>query len=85
MAKFPHVIFFDADLATPIEELDKFLVESKFDFVIGSRKNLLAKRTIFRDFCGRIFSFLSNSILPLKVSDPQCGIKMFKTEKQNRF
>ncbi|MFA4960912.1 MAG: glycosyltransferase [Candidatus Pacearchaeota archaeon] len=80
MARFPYIIFFDADLATPLEETKNFLEYKNFDIVIGTRKNHKAKRTLIRKISGRIFSFFSNLILPLNVSDPQCGIKMFKKD-----
>ena len=37
-AKYKWLIFFDADLSTPIKEINKFLSEQKYDIVIGSRK-----------------------------------------------
>jgi dolichyl-phosphate beta-glucosyltransferase len=85
MSKYSYVLFFDADLATPVKEINKFLIQNDYDVVIGSRRNINSKRNIFRGIFGIIFSFVSNLILSLKVSDPQCGIKMFNTEKAKKI
>jgi dolichyl-phosphate beta-glucosyltransferase len=82
LSKYELLIFFDADLATPLAEINKFLKEKNFDILIGSRRLSQSKtnRSLRRKIFGKIFSLVSNLILKIKISDPQCGIKMFKSK-----
>lgn len=77
------VLLCDADLSTPIEELEKFLPYIKNnDIVIGSRKHqdtvILKAQPIWRTIMGKVYSFLSKQILNLNVDDTTCGFKLFK-------
>lgn len=77
-----HRLFLDIDLSTPIDELDKFLpFFKKFDIVIGSRKmklsNIIIRQSPIRELLGKIFTFLSQKTLQMKVSDFTCGFKCF--------
>lgn len=79
--------FWDADLATPFNELDWFYQFTKETnpapaIIIGSRvARLGAKidRTIFRHYSGRIFATLISQGLGWKVHDTQCGAKIFQS------
>jgi len=77
--------FWDADLATPLEIIDRFikLFEARpdIDMVFGSRVKLLGrsvKRKPHRHYMGRIFATLVSSVLQLPIYDTQCGAKLFR-------
>jgi len=85
--KYNFVSFFDADLATPLEEIQWLMSHMKaneeISFCFGSRfKSLNAniERNTFRHFSGRIIATFISGILKLKVYDTQCGAKLFKSE-----
>ncbi len=78
--------FWDADLATPLSELEWF-----YDFqgntdramIIGSRIARLGssiERTLFRHYSGRLFATLISQGLGWKVHDSQCGAKIMQPE-----
>jgi dolichyl-phosphate beta-glucosyltransferase len=77
------IIFSDADLSSPIEEIRKLLqaMESGADIAIGSRwlrAELQTKRqSLHRQLFGRIFNGLNRMILGLRFKDTQCGFKAF--------
>ena len=79
-----YVGFLDADLATPIEEIDNLIKIIKKDktkeVVFASRIQLIGseiKRNYFRHFFGRVFATVVSNILNLPVYDTQCGAKIF--------
>jgi dolichyl-phosphate beta-glucosyltransferase len=84
-ARYPLVLFSDSDLATPIEELSKFLgfVQEGFDIVIASRKmkesNIPVKQPFFRQLLGKIFRLFVSLVAIKGFKDTQCGFKLFKT------
>ena len=76
------VLFSDADLSTPIEELDRFLpcFDSGCEVVIGSRQGEGARRVgepFFRHFMGRVFNHIVRLVTLSGISDTQCGFKGF--------
>jgi dolichyl-phosphate beta-glucosyltransferase len=77
------IVFSDADLSSPIEEMPKLLtaIEKGADIAIGSRwlnAALQTQRQSFhRQLFGRIFNFLLRLVLGLKFKDTQCGFKAF--------
>lgn len=74
------VLFMDADLATPLTEIEKIIEKSKFyDIVIGSRKLKESKvqRNVLRNILGKAFGFISHLLVPLDCKDSQCGFKIF--------
>jgi dolichyl-phosphate beta-glucosyltransferase len=80
------VLFTDADLSTPIEELDKFLprLEEGYDIVIGSRAlpgcDIRVPQAAPRRAMGRFFNRLVR-LFVMKGSrcpDTQCGFKVFR-------
>lgn len=79
-------IFSDADLSTPIYEIEKVLNElnAGFDVCIGSRAvnyNLIKKhQPFYREFMGKAFNKLVQFFVIKGISDTQCGFKGF-TEK----
>lgn len=83
ISKFNLVLFADADLSTPINELDKFLDKiNEADILIASRneKDSKTKRNIFRSFISKAFLLFNGLVTGLKYSDTQCGFKLFKKE-----
>lgn len=87
-AKYNTAIFFDADRATPISELNKFITyPEEFDVLIGSRmsKGSKAERRFLRGLAGKTFLILNNLILGTNFKDTQCGCKMFKLPKTKKI
>jgi dolichyl-phosphate beta-glucosyltransferase len=79
------VLFTDADLSAPIEEVEKLLPSMKTnDVAIGSRAMDRSQITIhespFREFAGIIFNKIVRLILWLPFVDTQCGFKAFRRE-----
>ena len=80
------VLFSDFDLATPIEEVDKFIPFFKeYEIIIGSRNTQRKGAPILRQIMARGFSFLRDILLGLRISDTQCGFKAFKKEAAERI
>jgi len=82
-AKSDYVLFMDIDLATPIEEVEKMLVEieKNTDIIIGSRNNTRKGAPLTRKIMALGFIFIRNFIIGLKnIKDTQCGFKAFRTE-----
>lgn len=79
-----YVLFTDADLSTPIEELDQMWrwFEQGFDIVQGSRKMPGAAverhQPWLRENMGKVFTALSNLIARVEVSDVTCGFKCYR-------
>ncbi|MDP3998530.1 MAG: glycosyltransferase [bacterium] len=80
-AEGDYILFADMDQATPIEEIDNLLPHLKdYDIVIGSRSSQRRGAPLTRLLMARGFMFLRNLILGIKISDTQCGFKLFKQE-----
>lgn len=78
-------LFSDADLSTPIEELEKLwcALESGNDQIaIGSRaldRSLIGvHQPGYRETMGRIFNSVMRAATGLAISDTQCGFKLFR-------
>jgi len=87
------IMFLDADLAIPIEELGKFLDamnEQKYDLAIASRfvpgLKILEPVLWYRKIMEQIFRLLRKIILnSWKVQDTQCGFKVFRRSAAERI
>jgi glycosyltransferase involved in cell wall biosynthesis len=80
-----YVGFWDADLATPLDDILAFrdLLDrrSDIDMVFGSRVNLLGRnvhRRLARHYVGRVFATAAAAVLGVGVYDTQCGAKLFR-------
>jgi dolichyl-phosphate beta-glucosyltransferase len=80
------VLFSDADLSTPIEEVEPALklIREGSDVVIGSRalagSQVLVHQTLLRESLGRLFNRLIRAFLRIPFRDTQCGFKLFRRE-----
>lgn len=87
-AKSTYVLFTDIDLATPIEEVQKMVVEIEkdTDIIIGSRNNTREGAPLTRKIMAKGMIFIRSFIIGLKnIRDTQCGFKAFKTEAAKRI
>jgi len=79
-----YVLFSDADLSTPIEELDKLFsyINKGCDIVIGSRSvknsNVKIHQPWYRERMGKTFNLFAKFLLIKEFNDTQCGFKLFK-------
>jgi glycosyltransferase involved in cell wall biosynthesis len=87
-----YVLFTDADLSAPIEELTKLLNVAKTenaDVVIGSRavdRTYIEKhQSRGRELGGIAFNLMVRSLLGLSLHDTQCGFKLFHRQKSRRI
>jgi len=77
------IVFSDADLSSPIEEMPKLLqaLAAGADIAIGSRwlrpELQTHRQSLHRQLFGRIFNGLNRIILGLRFKDTQCGFKAF--------
>ena len=90
--RFAIIGYWDADLSTPLGEIDRLLValsnEPKCLIVMGSRIKLLGariERRVVRHVLGRIFAACASGILGFPVYDSQCGAKLFRREAVDVF
>jgi dolichyl-phosphate beta-glucosyltransferase len=73
----------DADLSTPIEELDRLLARSDegYDVVIASRalpgSNVEVRQPWYRENMGRVFNLCVRLVALPGLQDTQCGFKLF--------
>lgn len=85
-AKGEYVIFTDADLSTPIEEVEKLLkwLKGSYDIAIGSRglkeSDIKIHQPWYRETMGKIFNLFVQILVMRGIKDSQCGFKGFKKE-----
>jgi dolichyl-phosphate beta-glucosyltransferase len=78
-----YVLFSDADLATPIEEVEPLFraIEAGADIAIGSRdvpgSKLIKRQSLFREMGGKLFNRCVQMIAVPGIHDTQCGFKLF--------
>ncbi len=78
-------LFTDADLSTPIDELEKLwnaVGPGKDEIAIGSRALDRALIGVhqpgFREIMGRVFNTAVRAVTGLPIADTQCGFKLFR-------
>lgn len=86
-ARCEWVLFTDADLSTPIEDLARLeaaIERSGADGAIGSRaldRRLVGKRQpAVREISGRVFNHFVRLTTGLPYRDTQCGFKLFRRD-----
>lgn len=82
-------VFMDADNSTKIDEIANFLpfFEQGYDLVLGSRRiagsNVAKDQNQLREFLGWVFRTIVHIIVPVGVTDTQCGFKAFTAKSAN--
>src|SRR5207302_11231078 len=86
------ILFSDADLATPIEEVEKLFeqVQAGAEIAIGSRdvpgSKLVKRQSMFRELGGKLFNRCVQRVGVPGIHDTQCGFKLFtRSAAQNIF
>lgn len=82
-SKGDYVLFSDIDLATPIEESDKFInaALSDCDVAIGSRGSVREGAPLARKILAYGFIKIRSFLIGLKdIRDTQCGFKLFRRD-----
>jgi dolichyl-phosphate beta-glucosyltransferase len=81
------VIFFtDADLSTPVEEIEKAVqgLSEGYPVIIASRRHeesvIRLRQNWFRGTIGRVFNLLVRILLTMPLRDTQCGFKGFSRQ-----
>ena len=83
-ARGDWVLFSDADLSTPIEQLEPMLAaaEAGADVVIGSRAlggaEIRQRQPFYREAGGKLFNLLVRLCVLPDLHDTQCGFKLFR-------
>jgi dolichyl-phosphate beta-glucosyltransferase len=78
-----RILFCDADLATPIEEIEKLnaALDEGYDIAIGSRdvkgSQLIKHQSFLREHGGKAFNQLVQRLTVPGIHDTQCGFKLF--------
>ncbi len=86
-----YVLFTDADLSTPIEEVLRFLarLEKDQDVVIGSRalpeSQVEIHQNFLRETMGKVFNLMAQVWAFKGVRDSQCGFKCFRREAAQKL
>ena len=81
-----YIGFWDADLATPLYEIPRFVAiaeQKDFEIVTGLRLMRLGagvRRKKKRHYLGRCFATAASVMLDLPVYDTQCGAKLYRSE-----
>ena len=82
-----RILVMDADLATPIEEIEKLeaaLQAGTVPIAIGSRplreSQLLVRQPWYREMLGRGFNTVVQALATPGIHDTQCGFKLFTAE-----
>ena len=90
-ARGEYVLFSDADLSTPIEEVEKLLAALRGGAIVavGSRalpeSNITVHQPWYRELVGRLGNLLVRLLAVHGLADTQCGFKLFPREIAQRL
>ncbi len=83
----PWTLLSDADLSTPIAEVERLLataVDQNLDLVMGSRALAGSRIGVYQGWLrrnmGRTFNLVMRAITGLPFKDTQCGFKLWRTD-----
>lgn len=86
-----YVGYYDADAATPPEELLRMVevlrADPRLEAVLGSRVARLGStisRSPWRHYTGRVYATVASLALGIQIYDTQCGAKVFRGTKSLR-
>lgn len=86
-ARYEWVLFTDADLSTPIEDLSRLetaVQDSGADGALGSRalnrKLVGTRQPLWREFSGQFFNLVMRLVTGLPYGDTQCGFKLLRRD-----
>jgi len=84
-ARGRYILYSDADLSAPIEEVEKLLpyLEGRYHVAIGSREGVGAARydePLYRHLMGRVFNTFVRLVALPQFNDTQCGFKAFRRD-----
>jgi dolichyl-phosphate beta-glucosyltransferase len=85
-----YVLFSDADMSTPIEEVRRLIdaIDAGADVAIASRaltdSNVSVHQPWWRESMGRIFNWFVQRLALPGIRDSQCGFKLFRLEVARR-
>jgi dolichyl-phosphate beta-glucosyltransferase len=85
-ARGRYLMFSDADLSTPIDEVQKLIARLRrgWDVAIGSRalpeSRIEARQLPHRENMGRLFNVLVQTLVICGIRDTQCGFKCFRRD-----
>lgn len=92
LGAWPIIGFWDADLSTPLDEVDRLLAVLEDNpgcqLAMGSRVRRLGariERRVLRHVLGRMFATCASGTLGFPVYDSQCGAKLFRRESVDVF
>lgn len=83
-AKGEIILFFDADLSTPLKALNEMLpfFDQGYDIVMSSRhlpdSEILVRQSRIREFAGKIFYKIIFSFFLKDITDTNCGFKAYQ-------
>jgi len=89
MSNADYTLSFDADMSTPLPEINKFIpyINNNAPIVIGTRKNgkstVVIHQARIRELLGKGFTYMAKAILRLNVTDFTCGFKLFSKDAKN--
>ncbi len=84
-------LFTDADLSTPINEVEKLIhwLEKGYDVAIGSRgledSQVEIHQSFVRESMGKIFNKIMSLVVFTGFKDTQCGFKCFRRDAVNKI
>lgn len=91
-ARGEWILFSDADLSTPIAEVEKLFAAvepARASVAIGSRaldRSLVkTHQSAARELSGRFFNFVMRAITGLPFLDTQCGFKLYRRQAAHRI